>query len=80
MIVAPFLVLLVFSLYTLFTATDVLEFAGGMLRVSLSLLGVIAARDSSATLLPGAVLLFAVLSLALLATSRGEVQLDHDES
>lgn len=80
MIAAAFLVFLVFSLYTLFTASDVLEFSGAMLRVSLSLLGVVSSRESSIPLLPGAVMLFAVLSITLLAVSRGEVQLENDES
>jgi hypothetical protein len=80
MISAVFLVFLVFSFYTLFTSSDVLEFSGAMLRVGLALLGVIASREAAVPLLPGAVMLFAVLSIALLAVSRGEVQLEHDES
>lgn len=80
MITAAFLVFLVFSFYTLFTSSDVLEFSGAMLRVGLALLGVIASREAAVPLLPGAVMLFAVLAIALLAVSRGEVQLEHDES
>ena len=80
MITAAFLVFLVFSFYTLFTSSDVLEFSGAMLRVGLALLGVIASRETAVPLLPGAVMLFAVLAIALLAVSRGEVQLEHDES
>ncbi len=79
MIPAVFLVFLVFSLYTLFTSSDVLEFSGAMLRVALTLLGVVASRETSVPMLPGAVMLFAVLAIALLAVSRGEVQLENDE-
>ena len=79
MIPVLFLVFLVFSLYTLFTSSDVLEFSGAMLRVGLALLGVVASRETSVPLLPGAVMLFAVLAIALLAVSRGEVQLENDE-
>jgi len=80
MISALFLAFLVFSLYTLFTSSDVLEFSGAMLRVGLALLGVVASREASVPLLPGAVMLFGVLAIALLAVSRGEVQLENDES
>ncbi len=79
MISAVFLALLVFSLYTLFTSSDVLEFSGAMLRVALALLGVVASRETSIPMLPGAVMLFAVIAIALLAISRGEVQLENDE-
>lgn len=79
MISAVFIVFLVFSFYTLFTSSDVLEFSGAMLRVGLALLGVVASRDAAVPLLPGAVMLFAVLAIALLAVSRGEVQLENDE-
>lgn len=80
MIILPLLCLLAFSLYALFTSPDAVEFSRAMLRVSLSLLALVAARESFTPLIPGAVLLFAVIAVVLLVVSRGEVQLDHDES
>ncbi len=72
--------LLTFSLYTLFIAGDALDFAGAVLRVSLSILGIVGARFSEESVISTAVFLFAILAVAQLAISRGEVQIDHDES
>jgi hypothetical protein len=74
MIVGMAIALLVFSLYTLFVSGDALDFGLALMRVALSVVAVVAAHFPDEGVVSTVVMLFSVLSVALLAITRGEVQ------
>ena len=70
--------ILFYSIYTFLTATDGLMMGKGLLRVALTLLGLVALRFNEEIVLTMAVLLYVVVTLALFAFTRHEVQLKND--
>ncbi len=72
------LLILTFSLYRLFISNDALTLGMGILRVSLSILGLMALRFNQEVVLTASVLMFALISLLLLAVTRSEVQQKND--
>ena len=70
--------ILAFSLYSFFIANDALRLGMGLLRVILSVLGLIALRFDQDSVLTAAVLMYAMVSLLLLAMTRSEVQQKND--
>jgi hypothetical protein len=75
-----FVVLLFYSLFTMFTSMDALELARGAMRVLLTLVLVVVYRFSDQVALEGVVLILGVIQLALLAFVRMEVRLDHERN
>lgn len=69
---------LMFSLYQFFISDDALTLSLSLLRVFLSVLGLIALRFDEEVMLTASVLMYALISLLLLAMVRSEVQFKND--
>jgi hypothetical protein len=67
-----------FSFYRLFVANNAMSLGASLMRASLAILAVIAARFESQAVLLSSVLLFILISLLVLALIRSEVQIKHD--
>lgn len=67
--------LLIFSLYKLFLANDAVTLGMGVLRVMITVLGLIAVRFKELPVLASSVFLYAVISIFALSVARKEVQL-----
>ena len=67
--------LLIFSLYRLFIANDAVNLGAGILRVMVTLLGLIGLRFNEPSVLASSVFLYAVISIFVLAVGRKEVQI-----
>ncbi len=72
--IIPAILVLVYSIYLVLVSSDNLSLGKGMLRVALSLLGVIGLKFHQELPLTLGVLLYGILTLALLAITRNEVQ------
>ena len=68
------LLFFVLSVYSLFIAGDAVELAIGILRSSLSIVGLVAVRFSNEMVLTMSVFLYALISILLLVVARSEVQ------
>jgi hypothetical protein len=69
---------LVFSFYRLFVSNNAMSLGVSLMRASLAILAVIAARFTSQVVLVTSVLLFVLISILVLALVRSEVQIKHD--
>jgi hypothetical protein len=67
--------LLIFSFYKLFLANDAVSLGMGILRVMLTVLGLIALRFKEPSVLASSVFLYAVISIFVLSVARKEVQI-----